>query len=313
MRQQRGMAGGGDRRFLFLVVLCLALLAGCSHPGPKPVVGRVGKEDITREEFKAQAAFLGLGSDPKVLSPQLRREVLETLVRQKLVLARARKLGIRLEPEVLAREESELMRGLSPDAFQRALAAQGIGYIQWRRVLARDLLVKKTLELMLGSQAGVTAEEVRRYYLAHRSKFHHPAQVLAQHAVLPTRKLAQTLVDRVRAGQDMGAAAAQLGYPLDEGGEPVWLEGGHMPPSLERKIFALKPGSLAGPLASDYGFHVVRVLKKRGAEQASLAQAAEEIQRRLTARKMERLAEKWIQKQRDQARVWFDPDFLKRG
>ena len=311
--QRREIPRGWGRSFPVLVVLCLVLLGGCSRPGPAPVVGRVDKDEITREEFKAQAAFLGLGSDPKVLSPHLRREVLETLARQKLVLARARKLGIRLEPEVLAREERDLMRGLSQEAFQRALAAQGIDFLQWRRVLARDLLVKKTLELMLGSKAVVTAEEVRRYYQAHRDQFRHPAQVLAQHAVLPTRKLAQTLVNRVKAGEDMGAAAAQLGYPLDEGGEPVWLEGGHMPPALERKIFALKPGSLAGPLASDYGFHVVRVLKKRGPEQAGLAQAAEEIQRRLTARKMERLAEKWIQKQRDQARVWFDPDFLKNG
>ncbi len=308
MKQRRG-----KRQLASLLVLCLALLAACSHRGPVTVLGRVNGQDITREEFKAQAAFLGLGSDPKVLSPHLRREVLETLVRQKLVLARAQKLGIRLEPEVLAREESELMRGLSPDAFQRALAAQGIDYIQWRRVLARDLLVKKTLELMLGSRAEVSSEEVRRYYQAHRKQFHHPAQVLAQHAVLPTRKLAQTLVDRVRAGEDMGAAAARLGYPLDEGGEPVWLEGGHMPPSLERKIFSLKPGSLAGPLASDYGFHVVRVLKKRGPEQVGLARAAEDIQRRLTARKLEALAEKWIQGERDRARVWFDPDFLKRG
>jgi peptidyl-prolyl cis-trans isomerase C len=104
-----------------------------------------------------------------------------------------------------------------------------------------------------------------------------------------------------------------LGAPLEEGGEPVWLAGGHMPPALERKIFALKPGKLAGPLASDYGFHVVRVLKKRPPVEVGLAEAAEEIQRSLAAEKMEKLADEWIEKLRGEADIRYDPDFLAHG
>ncbi len=299
-------------RIVLCLVLALGLLA-CGQDLPSGALAVVDGRVVDLAEFKAQAAFMGLGGDPRSLAPEMRRAVLESLVRQHLVARRAKRLGIQLLPEELSREESRLRRGLDQGAFEHGLAAQGIGYAQWRQVLARELLVKKTLDLVLASRVRVTADEVREYFQAHRREFDRPAQVLAQHVVLPTRELALLLVRRVAAGEDLAQAAAELGTPLAEEGEPIWLSRGHMPPALENKIFALKPGKLAGPLASDYGFHVVRVLEKRPAQKADLARAAEKIQHRLAADKMEALAEQWIEDLRSQVDVRFDQQFLESG
>jgi peptidyl-prolyl cis-trans isomerase C len=298
---------------------CLALLAAawllvsCGEASHSTNVASVNDGPIAVESYRAQMAFMGLGNDPTVLTPGLRRAVLETMVRRKLVLDQAQAKGIRLEPEEMDREEASLRRGLSEEAFERTLAAQGIEYYDWRRVMSQEILVQKTLDLLISSQVLISAEEVRAYYQEHRDQFKRAEQVLAQHALMPSKEMAQQLADRVLKGEDLGQAAAQLEAPLADDGEPSWLERGHMPPGLENKVFALEPGKVAGPLPSNYGFHVVRVLAKRPAMELDLGQAAEEIQRLLSAQKKEAMASSLVEEMRSSAKVWFDPGFEQSG
>lgn len=304
------------KRLSWLVVICLACAVGlsaCEQSSSGGALATIDGQAIGMGEYRAQAAFMGLGGDPGNITPEMRRAVLESLVRHHLVAKRAKEVSILLMPEELMREEARLRRGLDQAAFEASLAAQGISYGQWQEVLERELLVKKTLDLALASQITIGADEVRQYYEKHKDQFNQPDQVLAQHAVLPTRELAQSLVERVAGGEDMVQAASALGAPLADEGEPNWLSRGHMPEALEKKIFALAPGKLAGPMASDYGFHVVRVLDKRPAHKASLTEAAEKIQRRLAADKMEILAEQWIEDLRGQADIRFNQQFLDSG
>jgi len=295
-----------------LLALIISMMA-CTEPPTSPLVAKVSGHGIGIEEFKAQSAFMGLGSEPKNLTRDLRAAVLETLIRRHLVLNAATSEGIRLLPEELNREERFLRRGLREEDFESALIAQGLTYAQWRRLLGEDLLVRKALELILAGRVRVTAAEVQAYYQDHRDQFRRPAQILAQHVVLPTRELAQELLRRVEAGEDLGQVAAAMGFPLAEAGEPTWLSRGHMPEALENKVFALKPGKLAGPLRSTYGFHVLKVLDKRPAGLNNLTQLGPEIQRRLAAEKRQTLAQSWIDDLRRGAEVWLNPNFLAKG
>ncbi len=305
-RPRRLLAG-----VLLTAVVCAA--SSCGQPNHSSNVATVNNGPITVESFRSRMAFMGLGNDPSALTPHLRQAVLETMVRRKLVLDEAQAKGIRLEPEEMDREEASRRKGLSEEAFERTLAAQGIEYYDWRRVMAQELLVQKTLDLLLTSQVHISAEDVRAYYHEHRAQFKRQEQVLAQHALMPTKELAQKLQDRVAKGDDMSLVAAELEVPLADEGEPSWLERGHMPPALESKVFALEPGKVAGPLPSPYGFHVVRVLAKRLAMELDLAQAAEEIQRRLSAEKKEAMAASMVEEMRAKAQIWFDPRFEKSG
>lgn len=302
-------------RFLVwaLVSLGLGLAAGCSR-GPNPSeVANVDGRSIGLTDFLAQTAFMGLGKDPVNLSSDLRQAVLETLVRRRLVLRQAEAKGIRLERDELDREEASLRRGLSEEAFELTLIAQGIEYEEWRRVLAEEILMHKTLNLVLASQVQITPDEIRTYYDGHREEFSQPEQVLAQHALVPSKEMAQDLLERLNQGKDMTQAANELGISLPDDGEPIWLSRGHMPEALEDKVFALSPGRLAGPLPSAYGFHVVRVLARRPARTRNLAQAAEEIQRRLAADKKELLAGEYTDRLRQKAQVKLNADFAQHG
>ncbi len=307
-------AGRGSAWLIMgLLLASLAALSSCGQRSHSPDVASVNGKPITFEEFQAQISYMGLGGKASALSRELRQAVLETIIQRKIMLEQAEVRSLSLEPEELDREEASIRRGLSQEAFERTLAAQGLEYEVWRRVLSQELLVQKTLDLMLVAQVQISPEEVRSYYVANREEFKRPEQVLAQHAVLPSQELAQQLLHKVQQGEDMGRASEEMQLPLADEGEPTWLSRGHMPASLENKVFALEAGRLAGPFASAYGYHVVRVLAKRPATDLDVTQAAEEIQRRLASEKKEALAASLLGELRAQAKLWWDPGFLATG
>ncbi|MCB2191418.1 MAG: peptidyl-prolyl cis-trans isomerase [Deltaproteobacteria bacterium] len=294
------------------MALVLAACTSSEPEGPTSVV-RVDGKPVTLAEFNSRAAFMGLGGDPAALEPELRKAVVEDLVGRTLVLAEAERQGVELLPEELEKREGQLLRKLEPEAFKHNLAVHGISKQQWRRELAAQLLMEKALRLIVRPGIRVTPDEIAAYYRRHLDRYHRPEQILAQHALLPNKDLAQKLVDQVQKGMDISQAAAQMGAPLAGGGQPTWLSRGHMPPGLEAKVFALKPGQLAGPLPSPYGFHVVRVEAKRPAVVLSLAQAAPGIQKNLVAKKQEAQAIILMQELKTKSDIIYDQQFLDKG
>lgn len=301
---------------LCAVGLVLALwLAACSPVSSKgaPAVAWVDGKPVTLAEFNSRAAFMGLGGDPALLDPELRQAVVEDLVGRTLVLAEASRQGVVLFPEELTQREQQLLAKLEPEAFEHDLAIHGITKEQWREELGSQLLMEKALRLILRPGIRVTPREIAAYYHEHLKEFHRPEQILAQHALLPSKQMAQKLVNQVHEGLDMSQAAALMGAPLAADGRPTWLSRGHMPPGLEAKVFALKPGELAGPLPSPYGFHVVRVKAKRPAVVLSLAQAAPDIQKNLVAQKQETMAVSLLEELKAKSKIKYDQQFLEIG
>lgn len=298
---------------LALASLLLGHLAGCGEHAGSPVVARVDGEPITLDEFRAQAVFTGLSSDSTAIAPGLRHAVLMTLVRRTLVLKEAKAADIGVLPEEVTRAESDMRQGMSDEDFLRTLQAQDLDLATWRSVLGKELIKRKVLDSVVMARVRVDATRIQKYYREHPEEFQRSEQILAQHAVMPSKQLAEALLDRVRQGEDMGKAAATLGTPLVEGGQAIWLSQGHMPDNLEKEVFALEPGKLAGPLGSTYGFHVVRVLQKRPAMHLSLAQAAADIQKKLAAEDKETLAAQWVEDLLKRARVWVDNQFVDTG
>lgn len=307
--------GLGMKKICIALFLLLATGMACSPGKPQnPQVAVVQGRPILLEDFHAQSAFMGLGGDPMALTPEMRFQVLDLLVERELVLEQADKLKIELAPHELDRFEASVRQGLEDEVFEKKLIEQGITYEEWREILRRQLLFQKTLDMLLTSRiATITPEQVSGYYEEHKDEFDRPEQVLAQHALFPNRQVAQKVAELMRKGQDLKQAALEAGYPLDEDPEPTWMSRGAIPKTLENVLFSLKPGNVAGPVASDYGFHVIRVLAKRPAEKLGLLQVAEEIQRRLIRQAKEDMSLILLRELREQAKIWMDNRFLNTG
>ncbi len=176
------MARGGFyslRILLFLTGFFLTgwLAGGCTDAGPEkedepPYLIRVAETEITAGEFE-RAFEMAMMAYPYniVKQPQAfqeaREQVLQELVERAILAARARELGIRVEPAELADAVARIKKGYPEGAFEQALLESAVSYDAWKAALRRRLLMEKVVALEVESRIRVTDAEIRDYYRAH--------------------------------------------------------------------------------------------------------------------------------------------------
>lgn len=139
--------------------------------------------------------------------------------------------------------------------------------------------------------------EIQAYYNAHSGDFPVPERVHAAHILIKVakdakpaedaaaRKKAEDLLARAKKGEDFAALARQFsedpGSKANGGDLPPFGHGAMVPP-FEQAAFAMSPGEIRGPVRSDFGYHVIKLLAKLPAGNQTLAEATPRIASLLT-------------------------------
>ncbi|MDT8446270.1 MAG: SurA N-terminal domain-containing protein [bacterium] len=85
--------------------------------------------------------------------------------------------------------------------------------------------------------------------------------------------------------QDPGSA--------QRGGDLGWSEEGHMVGPFEKQALALKPGEISAPFLTQFGYHIVELIEKRGAQQRPFEEVQAEIVAQIRTDKAQRRLENW--------------------
>src|SRR5262245_19381713 len=168
---------------------------------------------------------------------------------------------------------------------------------------------QRKIKYLLVEQAKVRAKvaptdaELRSEYELRREALRVSEQVLAAHILVRTdasttpeadaaaAAKAQKLADRARAGEDFAKLAREGSDDTsnkDTGGQLPPFARGQMVPEFEQAAFALQPGEVAGPVKTQFGYHVIKLKDKtpehvQTFEEARAALAADLAQRKAEA------------------------------
>lgn len=313
------------RRSLVLlgaVVLGCAVAACRSTPEPAPAPPPVAADtwavvngrEIKRDEV--EKAFRRLGdnqqlSDEEALSAKL--TVLEDLILQEILLARARELKVEVPDTELDTAYGEAKASLSDQAFEQELKKRNLSAADMRESLRRELLAQKTIEREVGAKITITDQEVTDFFNANRSQFNltEDAYHLGQIVVTPVRdaqvanrtgndattqqeantKVAM-LMERLKAGAEFSALA--MDYSEDPESAPRGGDVGlvplsrlkQAPPPLRDAVLQSKPGSAR--VVSQGGAHTIVIVvahERAGQRDLSTPGVRERITQGLRARK----------------------------
>jgi peptidyl-prolyl cis-trans isomerase SurA len=170
----------------------------------------VDGQEITRDEV--EKAYRRAGPQTQALSEEevltAKLSLLNELIVQEALVARAGALGIELPDSELDAAYAEARKNIPDDAFQQELSRRNLTAADMREGLRRELLSQKVLEREVESKVSVSDEEVTAFFEANREQFNLPedAYRIAQIVVTPARE--ERLTNRTRDDAATPQAAA---------------------------------------------------------------------------------------------------------
>lgn len=222
--------------------LIVPLLAGLGCGKKDPVLARVDSHTVTAADFKKEVEGVPFTSQTYLRSPSGRKELLELLVRRKLILHEA--------------------EAKSPDAETKTqLADLDKRYKEQQRLLQEQLKEERErlrvghyMKSLKEGPLKVTDEDVRMFWEKEK-------EVRAAHILVSDRPLADTLRKKIAAGETFEGLAKT--YSEDtlsaaKGGDTGYLLPGSLVPEFENALFSMAKGETSDVVVSPYGFHIIR-------------------------------------------------------
>ncbi|HEY7375300.1 MAG TPA: peptidylprolyl isomerase [Polyangia bacterium] len=299
-------------RTLALVLAAGATLVarGAGARMVEKVAAVVGDNVVLASEVEEKAAPL-LADVNKVPDPDkrsaraaaLRREVLERLIDDELILQQATELKLTVTSEQIDSSIDEIKKqnSIDDDQLREALKAQGMTMATYRADLKRQLLRFRVLNIAVGSRVNVSDEEVKAYYERHM-KGAANVQVRASHifiaipdgadltAVAEKKAQAEKIVERAKT-EDFAKLAREVSDDAAtraEGGDLGYFGKDMLPKPIEELVFAMKPGEVRGPVRADRGFHVIKLVDRKTKDPKPLDDVKDDIRMQLRSKDMER-------------------------
>lgn len=147
----------------------------------------------------------------------------------------------------------------------------------------------------LASDEPVSEERLRTYYEEQQAKFLEQERRNVSHILVTpetdsasgrekAREKAAQLAERIRAGADFAELAKEHSDDpgsADEGGDLGWITRGMMTEGFEEAVFGMKVGEVAGPVETDFGFHVIRLGEIDKPEARPFEEVREEVRAEL--------------------------------
>ncbi len=165
----------------------------------------------------------------------------------------------------------------------------------WARFLVQQF---KTLEGQ--EMVDVPDDSVAAFYERNWSRFFIPEGVKFQHVFLPfepgdgtqEKAAARALADSVRAyafsGTDFDELVERYSGSESRGwqGRVSMMFRGQLPACIEAVVFSLEAGEISAPVATEHGYHVIKVLERQAEELRSLEDVGPIIRRQLATEEL---------------------------
>lgn len=274
-------------RPLALLLAALFLLAGCGgDEGDENVIATVQGERITREE-----AWELMGADPGTPIPD---EVADRLITRRLVLREALDLGITVPDEKVERIYQAL--AANDEVILAGGPAARMREQKLREKVREDLLYEAVVGLEVLDRIQVTEAEIAAYYQEHAAELGGRPLRFYQ-IVTADRESADAVLTRLDEGEDFEELARSLSTaPEGPAGGLVEVPGSEdLPAALAAALEGLSIGEVAGPVETDYGFHLLTITEKPEEETVPpLALVRDKIHDILFEQKSASEREKWL-------------------
>jgi peptidyl-prolyl cis-trans isomerase C len=291
-----------------LLVSTTASWATGSYPGNAL---RVNGIDISYQRYvgfyqeyqRSQGVAIGARGDQLPLLTRMRKEAMDLLIEQELIIQAAESQGIEVTLEEVDAAFAEVSAPFdNPDEFTRRLETEGYTEESYREHLRRMIAASKYLDGIRADAATVSDEELETYYRDNEYRLTLPEEVRVRHILLSWKPLGkpddraalheqmQAILEKARAGEDFAELAKE--YSDDStrinGGDVGFFRRGKMVPAFEAAAFALQPGEISEIVETPFGLHIIRLEERKEAHLLPLDEIREKLRAHISEERTEK-------------------------
>ncbi len=259
------------------------------------------------------------GKDKDSVIRQTREAFFQRMIDGILIEQEAKKAGISVKDEDVMNVIQGMItkQKISMDELMKNLAREGSSLETVKKEIRSQIIRMKLLKKEVRDKIIITDDEIGEYYNKHRHEYEGKESVRIKQLLLllpvtaspdEKRKLkneALRLRERIIKGESFDALTAQYsqGPAALQGGDVGFIEKGTIIPEVETVAFSLPPEQISDVIESSMGFHIIKVIDKKGAGLKPIAVVREEIQDRIENEKLEKKYEEWISSVREKAHI----------
>jgi len=269
--------------FMLLLVFAASGCGGTEHRAA--AVANVNDQEITEDELQEfmNAVFLYMPDVEEMYSEQealemLENEILWFLIENRVLEQEVLTLGLEVDEEriedIYQETREELINhiyGTEEDFYDRLeeLEVQEDSL----RMVHRDTFLRELLFEHAGSS--LPEEEVRAFVEENPALLAQPAQVYALHILVETEEEAESVLDRLEAGEDFMELGQEVS--LDSHVDLGYISSDDMlDPTFLEAAFDLSAEEISDPVETVFGHHIIKITDKQDAQELSFEEVAEE-------------------------------------
>ena len=269
-----------------------------------------GGQFVGTGEIRRRLELAGMSEEDyeSALRRQLLRETLEGLVTDGVLVSEAeaereyRRRSEQVRLEYVLVEAERFQEEVAPG--EEEIAARFEDESESYRVPEKRVVRYVLLDpAVLSPLVEVTDREIELYYQDHRDEFAQEEEACARHILVKVgsgpegeghpeadaRRIAETLLERVRAGADFGElarASSEDAGSAANGGDLGCFPPGRMVPEFDDAVFAMEPGEVSDLVRTSFGYHVIRLDSRREETTLPLEAVKDRVRQILSERKM---------------------------
>jgi len=301
------------KRFIILAIFMVQPLCAEAQVVNR-VVAVVNDEVITQQDVDqllgvlyAQYTHAYKGEELLKKMEEVKGDILNQMIEDKLVLSRAKELDIRIREEEI-NDKMESVKGEFPSEkdFYNMIEMQGITVANLKDRYRDQIMMRKLIDFEVKGRVAVLPSEIAAYYEGHRKEFKQNKKYKVRHILIKAEDdvgfelamvEAQDIYKSIKAGGAFVEFANKYsqGPNKEDGGDMGYIEEGEMLEELDRVIFALNSGDVSEPVRSGLGYHIFKVEDIEASGYFSFKDAQAQIKDMLLQKKFKEKLREWLE------------------
>jgi parvulin-like peptidyl-prolyl isomerase len=249
------------------------------------------------------------GKDLEKKLIELREMALKDLIDRRLVIQAFKKESYQIPDHIVDQRVHDIIResfGGDRNTFIKTLEAQNYTLGEFKEKELERIMVQAMRSHNVKTNSIISPTKIEDYYRKHREEFTSKEQIKLRMIMISGQKdtasapaqkaLAEEVLGKLASGAEFDSTAQVYSEDStkDNGGDWGWIERNTLAAPLEKFAFNMPIGRISNIIDYAGNYYIIKVEDKHGGTTRSLAEARDDIEKKLLQEEAQGIQERWI-------------------